>query len=421
MPAFVTGFSSNNPVSRGIRRGICCRCLPDACSASPIKLGEMRKTKLYQSCHASRPRSCRRSHRRRGITSACAEQTNGSTTDAPRRRDHLRVCGADLVESRRKVMNLGSPPRVRSRRAHRHESGGHAGITSACAEQTGRVACGPSCNGDHLRVCGADVSKTGSTNYSEGSPPRVRSRPSPPSITPESNRDHLRVCGADYPRLDAEAYRWGSPPRVRSRLWCLHCRPGCPGITSACAEQTPRRASPAHGSWDHLRVCGADASVDGLVVDELGSPPRVRSRPDGRPHRRWYAGITSACAEQTCESRVRLRGAWDHLRVCGADASSAHCFILPMGSPPRVRSRPSDAPPADPGRRITSACAEQTHCEGLTKRTFGDHLRVCGADSRSPIPNGRCSGSPPRVRSRLRAGRLDACVEGITSACAEQT
>ena len=31
----------------------------------------------------------------------------------------------------------------------------------------------------------------------------------------------------------------------------------------------------------------------------LGSPPRVRSRPCGLPCGTWLAGITSACAEQT--------------------------------------------------------------------------------------------------------------------------
>ena len=137
MPAFVTGFSSNNPVSRGIRRGICCRCLPDACSASPIKLGEMRKTKLYQSCHASRPRSCRRSHRRRGITSACAEQTSAGFRRSGRCWDHLRVCGADIPVRTRSFSPPGLPPRVRSRHRHARVGRRRVGITSACAEQTG--------------------------------------------------------------------------------------------------------------------------------------------------------------------------------------------------------------------------------------------------------------------------------------------
>ena len=226
------------------------------------------------------------------------EQTAILSPESSTPRDHLRVCGADLVESRRKVMNLGSPPRVRSRRAHRHESGGHAGITSACAEQTGRVACGPSCNGDHLRVCGADVSKTGSTNYSEGSPPRVRSR----------HRGHARQWSAD-------------------------------GITSACAEQTPPRRTVRRWTGDHLRVCGADIRTTCRTCSKSGSPPRVRSR-----HRTGFDAaaatrITSACAEQTAEVDGDVVDVVDHLRVCGADFGDDGRAVRGRGSPPRVRSR----------------------------------------------------------------------------------
>ena len=177
MPAFVTGFSSNNPVSRGIRRGICCRCLPDACSASPIKLGEMRKTKLYQSCHASRPRSCRRSHRRRGITSACAEQTAANTSPHSSTTDHLRVCGADEVGVGAAFAFAGLPPRVRSRPAACRSSVCRPGITSACAEQTGRWSDRRRIPGDYLRVCGADGLGCGLLVLGAGLPPRVRSRP----------------------------------------------------------------------------------------------------------------------------------------------------------------------------------------------------------------------------------------------------
>ena len=176
MPAFVTGFSSNNPVSRGIRRGICRRCLPDACSASPIKLGEMRKTKLYQSCHASRPEQVDHRGRRIGITSACAEQTSTSGAPTARRRDHLRVCGADHSPVSRCSSPPGSPPRVRSRPQERGRRRIRLGITSACAEQTWTRSPPCSCPWDHLRVCGADAMAEPDPLLERGSPPRVRSR-----------------------------------------------------------------------------------------------------------------------------------------------------------------------------------------------------------------------------------------------------
>ena len=279
----------------------------------------MRKTKLYQSCHASRPRSCHRSHRRRGITSACAEQTNGSTTDAPRRRDHLRVCGADLESLTRSESGTGSPPRVRSRPGRIPPQGHEPGITSACAEQTRWSRCRTPAEPDHLRVCGADSICAVFDHALLGSPPRVRSR----------RRSH-RLCE-----------RW-------------------PGITSACAEQTTGISCPCRVDRDHLRVCGADCMNVVFCSGVRGSPPRVRSRPPARPDHGAQRGITSACAEQTSNASSNALTWRDHLRVCGADAHYAPAGEAPPGSPPRVRSRrpPVQPPPAQRG--ITSACAEQT-------------------------------------------------------------
>ena len=238
----------------------------------------MRKTKLYQSCHASRPRSCHRSHRRRGITSACAEQTNGSTTDAPRRRDHLRVCGADLESLTRSESGTGSPPRVRSRlRVAETPHQGH-GITSACAEQTPTMDIDQIMQRDHLRVCGADSHWIRQREGNRGSPPRVRSRP------PSHAGRHV-------------------PQR----------------ITSACAEQTATFLCSTCRCRDHLRVCGADTSLSRMSPGRGGSPPRVRSRHGAGVVGDACGGITSACAEQTFSYIHMNPTRWDHLRVCGAD------------------------------------------------------------------------------------------------------
>ena len=218
----------------------------------------MRKTKLYQSCHASRPRSCRRSHRRRGITSACAEQTHEFINDSTAKWDHLRVCGADGKVQDNATRDAGSPPRVRSRPTRRLGIAGRMGITSACAEQT----------------------LTSST-------------------CPLTPWDHLRVCGADVPRCAMYQPTRGSPPRVRSRLLLAFDDLGDVGITSACAEQTrtPRpRTCPA---GDYLRVCGADEVGVGAAFAFAGSPPRVRSRLLETRGLQSAPGITSACAEQT--------------------------------------------------------------------------------------------------------------------------
>ena len=152
-----------------------------------------------------------------------------------------------------------------------------------------------------------------------------------------------------------------------------------------------------------------------------GSPPRVRSRQDGCSAIACRMGITSACAEQTHWFHPQHRGFGDHLRVCGADFDSAALADLFSGSPPRVRSRLKRWKPRLQSSGITSACAEQTIRWMRPACSRRDHLRVCGADSladRHRVPDG---GSPPRVRSRPIAWRHDPDWRGITSACAEQT
>ena len=208
------------------------------------------------------------------------------------------MCGADKSGFDRESVIPGSPPRVRSRPNQCPKARKYPGITSACAEQT----IGPSA---------------------------VQSR----------YWDHLRVCGADLLVSLLKTPCWGSPPRVRSRLDadvepCFHG-----GITSACAEQTGglRYIDDLH--WDHLRVCGAD--VTGVESDGAwdGSPPRVRSRRPCSSRTLRRTGITSACAEQTSSTIVCMSIAGDHLRVCGADATLSTTNFRKVGSPPRVRSR----------------------------------------------------------------------------------
>ena len=154
---------------------------------------------------------------RNGITSACAEQTDAACAQGYCDWDHLRVCGADYGPNGDVSRILGSPPRVRSRR-HRLAYGvGWHGITSACAEQTRPRNRPTTRRRDHLRVCGADSDNSSTTTSKSGSPPRVRSRRKHFRAQRGHIVDHLRVCGADGMHPIGMLYALGSPPRVRSR------------------------------------------------------------------------------------------------------------------------------------------------------------------------------------------------------------
>ena len=310
------------------------------------------------------------------------------------------MCGADLKPLAHLLLLLGSPPRVRSRPPARPDHGAQRGITSACAEQTSNASSNALTWRDHLRVCGADAHYAPAGEAPPGSPPRVRSRlqrqhqlqqgtgitsacaeqTATCSTAASSKGDHLRVCGADNALGAAGVVTLGSPPRVRSRPQRPDLHIGPRGITSACAEQTRAPCPPPARSWDHLRVCGADAPPTSLRMMPLGSPPRVRSRRHQETHVSLAVGITSACAEQTVRGRPSVRRRRDHLRVCGADAAPPLMPLSFLGSPPRVRSRHLgiELPVFIPG--ITSACAEQTSYDTIFSNCHKDHLRVCGAD-----------------------------------------
>ena len=175
-----------------------------------------------------------------------------------RNRDHLRVCGADLARTPVMMLRWGSPSRVRSRPGRFAQDRVQLGITSACAEQTRQRRSRYPPPRDHLRVCGADDGITVGTPVQLGSPPRVRSRQNLLRIKHGKQRitsacaeqtavavtgivvfgDHLRVCGADPNRTTRTLSSSGSPPRVRSRPLQNSGEHLLRGITSACAEQT---------------------------------------------------------------------------------------------------------------------------------------------------------------------------------------
>ena len=188
------------------------------------------------------------------------------------------------------------------------------------------------------------------------------------------------MCGADITLVIGLLSDVGSSPRVRSRHAGYIGVHGSGGIISACAEQTGTGTPATRCSWDHLRVCGADEAANDDAPFWAGSSPRVRSRRERVGRLVRHPGIISACAEQTTRTGVPLCNMRDHLRVCGADKVATLLESRDMGSSPRVRSRPLQHHRLLPQRRIISACAEQTIHVLLSSQRGRDHLRVCGAD-----------------------------------------
>ena len=195
------------------------------------------------------------------ITPACAGKTARHRKSAHLRRDHPRVCGENTVSPISSAARRGSPPRVRGKLLVEQQRQRLGRITPACAGKTYRKETVYSPSRDHPRVCGENYHTSGHRPILQGSPPRVRGKHGPglqagiwqritPACagktlfvfsTPRSTWDHPRVCGENYIYL-ADTYRvQGSPPRVRGKpsltlILAISFR-----ITPACAGKTIKR------------------------------------------------------------------------------------------------------------------------------------------------------------------------------------
>ena len=154
------------------------------------------------------------------ITPACAGKTTKSKTHYWWREDHPRVCGKNPYKKYYSGASTGSPPRVREKLAKIAPLSVNGGITPACAGKTDKRAIRGIVAGDHPRVCGKNICKLKKELRNLGSPPRVREKraflvrigyifritpacagkTSPSTSGVVKWQDHPRVCGKNTKR-----------------------------------------------------------------------------------------------------------------------------------------------------------------------------------------------------------------------------
>ena len=108
-------------------------------------------------------------------------------------------------------------------------------------------------------------------------------------------------------------------------------------ITPACAGITQLREIAQDPLEDHPRVCGNYYNQAEGFAGARGSPPRVRELPEASTKSLSFFGITPACAGITCGCHGCGFHGLDHPRVCGNYMGFPPFFLVPLGSPPRVR------------------------------------------------------------------------------------
>ena len=193
-----------------------------------------------------------------GTTSACAENTRRSRKKLPSPWNYLRVRGEYLRRMLRTIMVSELPPRARRIRLTTDCMQYSMGTTSACAENTQRIARFAINKRNYLRVRGEYATPPPCETRHTELPPRARRIPAPITFCENQcgttsacaentsgvyqnilrNRNYLRVRGEYATSPFLSWYSWELPPRARRIPRCLKIMALAVGTTSACAENT---------------------------------------------------------------------------------------------------------------------------------------------------------------------------------------
>ena len=131
--------------------------------------------------------------------------------------------------------------------------------------------------------------------------------------------------------------------------------------------------------------------------------------------------ITPADAGKTVCFGIKHFNIWDHPRGCGENRKK-YCKQRKLkGSPPRMRGKRSLSADSTFSTRITPADAGKTYPAQQKHQSIRDHPRGCGEndDIQPEFPN--VTGSPPRMRGKLKDVIIEPVEIGITPADAGKT
>lgn len=153
----------------------------------------------------------------------------------------------------------------------------------------------------------------------------------------------------------------------------------------------------------------------------MGSPPRVREKPTVILTDDQALRITPACAGKTKALKSPLYYTQDHPRFCGKNHGFYFNGQKQMGSIPRLREKHNHSKGHFLRPRITLAYAGKTSSALICLSWSWDHPRVCGKNISDILKMVRVLGSPPLLREKRISTPFVQVNCGITPACAGKT
>ena len=212
----------------------------------------------------------------RGITPACAGNSEHRRRGRYTLWDHPRLRGEQRKRPRFARRCIGSPPLARGTARSLPGPNRSTGITPACAGNRQTIDTDDAPSEDHPRLRGEQPSWARSTSRAQGSPPLARGTDfggryigdksgitpacagnSEPAIkTTSSAKDHPRLRGEQNIQLIKCIYNLGSPPLARGTDNCCTKTPNILRITPACAGNSEIFILNETDVWDHPRLRG---------------------------------------------------------------------------------------------------------------------------------------------------------------------
>ena len=110
--------------------------------------------------------------------------------------------------------------------------------------------------------------------------------------------------------------------------------------------------------------------------------------------------ITPADAGKTTVNNLRQRVNEDHPRGCGENKVDFALAFPQRGSPPRMRGKRTEFATGAVRDRITPADAGKTRCDAARSAVSEDHPRGCGENRYGVTRQSASIGSPPRMRGK---------------------
>ena len=185
---------------------------------------------------------------------------------------------------------------------------------------------------------------------------------------------------------------------MRGKVRRLHRVLAALGITPAYAGKRFPCCTKSAAYWDHPRLCGEKSGMAQRRGLQIGSPPPMRGK----------------VQNGGCNNFDKR----DHPRLCGEKYNRGEKKLYHVGSPPPMRGKGNGKEIAHLLHGITPAYAGKSTWKCMPFVTLQDHPRLCGEKSYETSRFLRQIGSPPPMRGKDTAGKVEILAPGITPAYA---